>query len=132
MEGTGKVGREGMIKDQIHLYWDRGCVGPGSHSATDSVWEDLGQSLPLPGVSFLTCEMILITPPPHPSPGRGTEARPKGDESTFSSTGHTATRGRARPLLGCNGGDPFPDRAGRELSGPPFCFLGGALVAPLR
>lgn len=63
-----------MVKVQTHLHWGWGYVRPSPRSATNSVWEDLDQSLPLPGLSFLTSEMGVITPPLRPSPGGGTWA----------------------------------------------------------
>lgn len=51
------------------IYIGAGGVGPGPCSATNSVWGDLGQSLLLPGLSFLACETGIITPLLLPSRG---------------------------------------------------------------
>lgn len=60
--------REGL-RTNVHLHggWSCGCLGP--YSATHSVWGDLGQSFPLPGLSFLACEMGMITSPLFPPLG---------------------------------------------------------------
>lgn len=65
---TGRPLWKGEGSDRS-IYTGSGCVGPDRRSAADTVWRNLGQSLPLPELSFLACEMGMLTPPLCPSQG---------------------------------------------------------------